>query len=59
MAPVLQVTALGLALIFRVDPLAHSQVKTTGQQGLRYPGIRAQATYALRRKKQTKKQQKN
>ncbi len=47
MAPVLQIAALGLILVFRVNALADPQVKTMGEQGVTHPGILAQAADTL------------
>jgi hypothetical protein len=57
MAPVLQIATLGLVLIFRVNALAHPQVKTMGEQCVTHPGILAQAadTLCKQHKKTTEK----
>jgi hypothetical protein len=47
MAPVLQIAALGLVLVFRVNALADPQVKTMGEQRVTHPGILAQAADTL------------
>ncbi len=61
MAPVLQIAALGLVLVFRVNALADPQVKTMGEQRVTHPGILAQTADTLytQHKKQKEKINKN
>jgi hypothetical protein len=47
MAPVLQIAALGLVLVFRVNALTDPQVKTMGEQCVTHPGILPQAADPL------------